>query len=98
MFSHLFGMRLAAIVAASAAPGRMAFSLGANLIAAFVVAIGLQGNFASSSAAFDSSSATTRANGLLTLTHCRRTYHCEWSTREYGTRPDKKVWRCHVCP
>jgi hypothetical protein len=69
-----------------------------NLIGALVVAIGLQGDFASSSASFESSSATTRANELLTLTHCRRTYHCEWSTREYGTRSDKKVWRCHVCP
>ena len=69
-----------------------------NLIGALVIAIGLQGNFTSSSAAFESSSVRTQANELLTPTHCRRTYHCGWSTREYSSRPDKKVWLCHVCP
>lgn len=98
MFSHFFGTRLAAIVATAASPGRAAFSPGVNLIGALVVAISLQGNFASSTSAFERSGAAMRANELLTLTHCRRTYHCEWSTREYGTRQDKRVWRCHVCP
>ena len=98
MFSHLCGVRVAPLVTAAAARGWPALSPGATLIGALVVAIGLQGNGASWSAAFESSSATIRANELLTLTHCRRTYHCEWSTREYGTRSDKKVWRCHVCP
>jgi hypothetical protein len=91
MFSHLCGVRVAPLVTAAAASG------WPNFIGALVIVIGLQGNFASPSAAF-AGSATTQANELLTLTHCRRTYHCEWSTREYSTRSDKKVWRCHVCP
>jgi hypothetical protein len=98
MFSHLWGVRVAPLVTAAAAPGWPNFSPGVNLIGALIIAIGLQGNFASPSAAFESSSAATQAKELITLTHCRRTYHCEWSTREYGTRSDKKVWRCHVCP
>ena len=69
-----------------------------NSIGALLIAIGLQGNLTSSAAALESTSTRTQANELLTLTHCRRTYHCEWSTRGWSSRPDKKVWRCHVCP
>ena len=99
MSSHIWCVRAASLVAALAAPKRPTFSPGANLFGALAIAIGLQLDFASSAAAFESSSARPQAfHELLTLAHCRRTYHCEWSTREWSTRRDKKVWRCHVCP
>jgi hypothetical protein len=98
MFSHLWSVRVAPL-AAAAGPGRPAFSPAVTLIGALIIAVGLEGNLASSAAAFEGSGVRTQAfHELLTLTHCRRTYHCGWSTREYGTRADKKVWRCHVCP
>lgn len=99
MFSHLWSVRAASLAAALTAPSSSTFSPAVSAIGVLVIAIGLQLNFASSAAAFETSSVRIQAfHELLTLTHCRRTYHCEWSTREWSTRRDKKVWRCHVCP
>jgi hypothetical protein len=33
-----------------------------------------------------------RANASLVYVHCRRVYHCYWTTRH-----DLRVRRCHVC-
>jgi hypothetical protein len=33
-----------------------------------------------------------RANASLVYAHCRRVYHCYWTTRH-----DLRVRRCHVC-
>jgi hypothetical protein len=32
------------------------------------------------------------ANASLIYVHCRRVYHCYWTTRD-----DVKIRRCHVC-
>jgi hypothetical protein len=63
------------------------------IIAAFVIAIGVQGNFASSNAALQRAILTIHPDTPITYVHCRRTYHCQWTTRG-----NTNIRRCHVCP
>ena len=63
------------------------------VIVAFVIATSVQGNFLSSSAAAPRAILSIHRDTPVTYIHCRRTYHCQWTT--HG---NTRIRRCHVCP
>jgi hypothetical protein len=64
------------------------------LMAAIVVATGVAAvQVTPVSATLPSVNLTGHQDPSMTYVHCRRIYHCMWTTRG-----NTRVRRCHVCP
>ena len=66
---------------------RSVYFLAATILA-FIAAI----SFTSAQATTPGASLQALAKSRLTFMHCRRVYHCYWTTKDHS-----KFRRCHVC-